>query len=496
MHSNVNDRARTSRQVIRDPSFSTLTLKCLCLTRIKLRAETKNCKIHAHNPLGHQIEYLKYSFPRIVRSNVELEALKDNQKSSAYHTSPNDIAKKTKEQDKILLTLLMEAVKADRKQQAFDIVRMLHNSVSMSAASQIAELYSSFALKERILLYKSGFEAKHRAKEKADRAGVSLRYLNEDYDEPHSVRSNAESKTSFEPRKGVSRRTAPATVTKNSTQYESPLPVADIPSYDDFDSTMDSSVINASPSRKRKMDDDLLSFDEPSVDRTSSKRTHHDEMVTEAAPPAKTGRFRPLFEMKFLLKLLFAEAASKNPFARGKPPVLNPFARPATGKVAQATKSKSFFERVDDIQAKGKTNGSKSKDVPYSRISFSTSPSMSSVPGTAKGKQQNKLGKDKTATKQATLFSLKSAPSKESLVADPKITVPETSPEENIEEDQSHPQDFQPVEEDLEETQMDETQIDETPQPITEEPEAMEDDEEPLEWEESDREEEEVVAPV
>jgi hypothetical protein len=54
---------------------------------------------------------------------------------------------------------------------------------------------------------------------------------------------------------------------------------------------------------------------------------------------------------------------SKNPFARGKPAASNPFAKPAAGKANQATKSKSFFERVDDIQANGKSAGSKSKSV-------------------------------------------------------------------------------------------------------------------------------------
>lgn len=46
---------------------------------------------------------------------------------------------------------------------------------------------------------------------------------------------------------------------------------------------------------------------------------------------------------------------------------------------------------------------------------------------------------------------------------------------------------------DLEETQLEETQVKETPQATTEEPVAMDDDE-PLEWEESDREEEPPVA--
>jgi chromosome transmission fidelity protein 4 len=226
----------------------------------------------------------------IVRSNVELEAMKDNQQSSAYHTTSGDIARKTKEQDKILLTLLMEAVKADRKQQAFDIVRMLHNSVSMNAASQIAELYSSFALKERILLYKSDFEAKHRAKEKASRNAVSLRQLESSYEEHYPNDSNRESKTSFEPRKGVSRRTAAATIAKPAARYDSPLPVVTIPDYTDFESTLDSSVINASPSRKRKMDEDFLTFDESSVDRTSLKKAHHHETATEVAPPVKVGK--------------------------------------------------------------------------------------------------------------------------------------------------------------------------------------------------------------
>jgi hypothetical protein len=49
---------------------------------------------------------------------------------------------------------------------------------------------------------------------------------------------------------------------------------------------------------------------------------------------------------------------SKNPFARGKAGASNPFAKPAPGNATSATKSKSFFERVDDIQANRKSTTS------------------------------------------------------------------------------------------------------------------------------------------
>lgn len=57
--------------------------------------------------------------------------------------------------------------------------------------------------------------------------------------------------------------------------------------------------------------------------------------------------------------LVLARVVSKNPFARGKAVASNPFAKSAAGKANQATKSKSFFERVDDIQANGKSASSK-----------------------------------------------------------------------------------------------------------------------------------------
>lgn len=115
---------------------------------------------------------------------------------------------------------------------------------------------------------------------------------------------------------------------------------------------------------------------------------------------------------------------------------------------------------------------------------------------TAKGKAQ---AKDRTTSKQATLFSLKGAPSKDSIdlaSGHSKKTNSENTPVEAV-VDQSDEQAqlaASEPDEDLEETQLDETQIEETPQPITEEPAAMEDDEEPLEWEESDREEDLPVA--
>jgi hypothetical protein len=93
---------------------------------------------------------------------------------------------------------------------------------------------------------------------------------------------------------------------------------------------------------------------------------------------------------------------------------------------------------------------------------------------TTKGKPQ---AKDKTASKQATLFSLKGAPSKAPIVTLDAETNDSPAPEPAPEPD-------------LEEIQLEETQVEETPQVTTDEPAAMEDDDEPIEWEESDREEE------
>lgn len=226
---------------------------------------------------------------RFVRSNVELEAMKDNRTaSSAYHVSSSEISQKMKDQDKILLTLIMEAVKADRKQQAFDIVRLLQNAISMNAASQIAELYSSFALKERILLYKNEFETRQKTKDRAERNTSNSRYLVDDhtFDEPIKSNSKAKTLTSFEPRKGNSRRTAAATIKEVTNRYDSPEPMDETPVNYDFDSTIDSSVVQASPPRKRKLDDDFLSFEESTVKQTSKRA--HQEPPKESAP-AKSG---------------------------------------------------------------------------------------------------------------------------------------------------------------------------------------------------------------
>lgn len=216
--------------------------------------------------------------------------MKENRHSSAYHASSSDISRKMKDQDKILLTLIMEAVKADRKQQAFDIVRLLQNAISMNAASQIAELYSSFALKERILLYKTEFEGQQRAKDNAERNSSNLRYLDDShYDEPMSNGSKSKGMTSFEPRKGSSRRTAAATVKQSVDRYDSPIPVDETPTSYDFDSTLDSSVIPTSPARKRKADDDdFLTFDEPST--KTSKRAYQQDAPTDTTLPPKPGK--------------------------------------------------------------------------------------------------------------------------------------------------------------------------------------------------------------
>jgi hypothetical protein len=236
---------------------------------------------------------------RFVRSNVELEAMKDNRAaSSAYHVSSSEISQKMKDQDKILLTLIMEAVKADRKQQAFDIVRLLQNSISMNAASQIAELYSSFALKERILLYKSEFEARQKTKDRSERNANNSRYLDDHtFDEPITSNPKAKALTSFEPRKGHSRRTAAATIKEVTTRYDSPEPMDETPTNYDFDSTIDSSVVQASPPRKRKLDDDFLSFEESTVKQTA-KRPHQE-------PPKESAPVKPGTRRVFCFRLTF-----------------------------------------------------------------------------------------------------------------------------------------------------------------------------------------------
>ena len=116
-------------------------------------------------------------------------------------------------------------------------------------------------------------------------------------------------------------------------------------------------------------------------------------------------------------------------------------------------------------------------------------------PGTANGKAQ---AKDKTMSKQATLFSLKGAPSKATTAVE--VDLPQ---EVDLEDAPVVPlaalvstgveiNETSATEPELEETQLEETQVEETPQIPIEEPAAMEDDDEPLEWEESDREDEPV----
>jgi hypothetical protein len=89
------------------------------------------------------------------------------------------------------------------------------------------------------------------------------------------------------------------------------------------------------------------------------------------------------------------------------------------------------------------------------------------------------------------LFSLKGAPSKESLVdveSDKSKKSNSETPTIEAVDERSNNEPAQldpPMDEDLEETQLEEAQVEETPQIISEEPAAM-DDEEPLEWEESD----------
>jgi hypothetical protein len=111
---------------------------------------------------------------------------------------------------------------------------------------------------------------------------------------------------------------------------------------------------------------------------------------------------------------------------------------------------------------------------------------------TTKGKPP---AKDKTASKQATLFSLKGAPSKATTALEvdlpQEIDLLEEAPIVTLDAETNDSPAPEPAPEpDLEEIQLEETQVEETPQVTTDEPAAMEDDDEPIEWEESDREEE------
>lgn len=117
---------------------------------------------------------------------------------------------------------------------------------------------------------------------------------------------------------------------------------------------------------------------------------------------------------------------------------------------------------------------------------------------TAKDKAQ---AKDKTTSKQATLFSLKGAPSKATTALE--VDLPNevdladapVVPLDAVFSADADSDELLASEPNPEETQLEETQVqEETPQVTTEEPATMEDDDEPLEWEESDREGDPVTA--
>ncbi|BEJ14934.1 hypothetical protein CspHIS471_0407010 [Cutaneotrichosporon sp. HIS471] len=210
--------------------------------------------------------------------------------------------------DKDLLQLMQGACKADALARALDLARLLHATSSLDAARRIADYYHFPGLVERIGNVKSekGIERvswvdAEPQQEYVTRAKAG-RGPTRDFEDFAPAR-----KRTFGGREPPSSRATPSARRAETPAASRQTVVPETPAPDDemdFDSTAgktfdESMPLVASPKRKRSEDD---------------------------------------------------EPGAKNPFAKRAG---NPFAKAAVARPLDSIKSTSFFDRVDDIEAKG-----------------------------------------------------------------------------------------------------------------------------------------------
>lgn len=218
--------------------------------------------------------------------------------------------------DKDLLQLVQGACKADALARALDLARLLHATSSLDAARRIADYYHFPGLVERI--------GRVRAEKGLERASwVDAEPQQEYVTRAKASRAPAREFDDFAParKRTFAGREQPSSRATPSARERAETPAASR-----------RTVVPETPGPEE--DESMEPFD------STAGKTFDESMPLVASPKRKRSED----------DVEFAKPA-KNPFTkRGGG---NPFAKAAVARPLDSIKSTSFFDRVDDIEAKG-----------------------------------------------------------------------------------------------------------------------------------------------
>ncbi|CAE6402739.1 unnamed protein product [Rhizoctonia solani] len=234
--------------------------------------------------------------------------------------------------DKLLLTLIQGVCKSGQHARAIDLASMLRSPSSLEKASQIAGFYHLRGLQER-------FNAMREAREEDD--GAAEAAARDSWDRASDAIPDKVGQFNGGGRRNGRQQyfdefAPPPIITRRSLATATPIVVQDD---------------TPAPSSSMVMDET------PTPVETKRKRPEEDTWDIEMEDDVATDPKRQNVQKIDAPKLGATKSNTGNPFARKA--TSNPFAKKVTQAMAPATKSTSFFDKVDAAESAGPKRGAK-----------------------------------------------------------------------------------------------------------------------------------------
>ncbi|KAB5589694.1 Minichromosome loss protein 1 [Ceratobasidium theobromae] len=267
---------------------------------------------------------------QLFRELLQLIALQDSQLHEEEES--DEVTRAKISVDKLILTLIQGACKSGHHARAIDLASMLRSTSSIEKASQLAGFYHLRGLQERFAALREAREEDDGATEVAtrdswDRASDAIPNKVGQYNGGGRRNGRQQYFDEFAP---------PPVITRRSLAAATPIVVPDE---------------SPAPSGSMQIDETP-----PPVD-SKRKRTEEDTWDIEMADDGFAD-FKRQNTSKAEAGLGSTKATTGNPFAR-KSATGNPFAKKNTHLLVPATKSTSFFDKVDAAESAGPKRGAK-----------------------------------------------------------------------------------------------------------------------------------------
>ncbi|QRV76452.1 Minichromosome loss protein 1 [Ceratobasidium sp. AG-Ba] len=267
---------------------------------------------------------------QLFRETLQLIALQDAQIPD--EDEPEEISRSKLTIDKLVLTLIQGACKTGHHARAIDLASMLRSTDSLDRAAKIAEFYKLRGLQERFVSLREAREEDDGAAEEAKEASWA-----------HASDPIASRTLNSAGRRGNGRQqyfdefAPPPVITRRSLAAATPIVV------NDSQPTIPSSSFPV--------------HEPATATETKRKRTEEDTWDIEMSDDGFVDPKRQNVNGNGAPKIGVPKSTSGNPFARKA--TGNPFAKKTANALAPATKSTSFFDKVDAAEAAGPKRGAK-----------------------------------------------------------------------------------------------------------------------------------------